>query len=102
MTLPVVNLKSALVNKAGFILQPWITFFQQFTQAPSRATAVDVSSGSYTAAEPGILFVTGATTITLTRGTTTVTTTDNFVPVAIKDTVTFTGGSPVATFFPSF
>lgn len=99
MTLPIVNLKSALVNAKGFILQPWITFFQQFTQAPSKATSV--TSNNYVAAEPGILAVVGATTVTLTRGSLSVTITDQLILVAIKDTVSWTG-APTVTFFPSF
>jgi hypothetical protein len=101
MTLPIINLKSRLVNGAGFILQPWITFFQQFTQAPSVATSVN-ANGSYTAAEPGILAVIGAIgNVTLQRGSMSVSISDNLIPVAIKDVVTWNGPATV-TFFPSF
>ena len=101
MTLPVINLKSRLVNGAGFILQPWITFFQQFTQAPSVATSVS-ANGSYTAKEPGILAIVGAIgNATLQRGSMSVSVSDNLIPVAINDIVTWSG-SPTVTFFPSF
>jgi len=107
MTLILPNLKSALVNTKGFVLQPWITFFQQFTQAPSQVIDLDVNGSpfSYTAAEPGFLAITGGTisSITLTRGSTTVTVTGDLIPVAIRDVVSITYSVlPTVQFFPSF
>ena len=106
MTLILPNLKSALVNAKGFVLQPWISFFQQFTQAPSQVIDLNVTASpfSYTAVEPGILVLSGGTisTITLTRGNTTVTITGSFVPLAIQDMVTITYSVlPTVQFFPS-
>ncbi len=107
MTLILPNLKSALVNAKGFVLQPWITFFQQFTQAPSQVIDLNVivSPFSYTAVEPGFLAITGGTisAITLTRGSTTVTITGDLIPVAIGDIVAITYSLlPTVQFFPSF
>lgn len=107
MTLILPNLKSALVNAKGFVLQPWITFFQQFTQAPSQVIDLNVivSPFSYTAVEPGFLAITGGTisAITLTRGSTTVTITGDLIPVAIGDIVAITYSVlPTVQFFPSF
>src|SRR5712671_1754122 len=107
MTLILPNLKSALVNTKGFVLQPWITFFQQFTQAPSQVIdlAVNVSPFSYTAVEPGFLAITSGTisSVTLTRGSTTITVTGNLIPVAIRDVVSIIYSViPTVQFFPSF
>ena len=106
MTLILPNLKSALVNTKGFVLQPWISFFQQFTQAPSPVLGLNVSASpfSYTAVEPGILVVSGGiiSTITLTRGNTTVTVMGSFIPLSIQDMATITYSVlPTVQFFPS-
>ncbi len=107
MTLILPNLKSALVNAKGFVLQPWITFFQQFTQAPSQVIDLNVASSpfSYTAVEPGFLVISNGTVsaVTLTRGSTTVTGVGTLVPVAIGDVVAITySAAPTVQFFPSF
>ncbi len=106
MTLKLPNLQSALVNAKGFVLQPWISFFQQFTQAPSQVIDLNVNASPfvYTAVEPGILVISGGTisAITLTRGSTTVTIMGSFIPLAIQDMVTITYSVlPIVQFFPS-
>jgi hypothetical protein len=100
MSLPVVNLQSALVNAKGIILEPWIQFFQQFVQKPTAASAQSVNA-SYTAKEPGSLSVVGGTALQITRGSTTVAVTGNFIPVEIGDVVSWTGGATVV-FFPRY
>jgi hypothetical protein len=107
MSLPVVNLKSALVNAKGFILQPWITFFQQFVQAPQASMGVTIGSSpfSYVAVEPGLLVASGGTVsgITLTRGSTTVTISGNSVSLEIKDVAEVTYSvAPTLEFFPRY
>ena len=60
MTLRIYNLVQPLVDRVtGTILQPWNSFFQQFTQAPPQGKLVDVgvSPYTYTAKEPGQLII---------------------------------------------
>lgn len=74
MTLRVYNLVQPLVDRiTGTILQPWNSFFQQFTQAPGQSTVVDVTASpfTYTAKEPGQLLIGddgNINSITMTRG----------------------------------
>lgn len=100
MSLTVPNVQSALVNTAGLVLQPWISFFQQFVQAPSAATPQSVNS-SYTAKEPGTLSVVGGTLLHVTRGSTTIATTSDFIPIEIGDVVTWAGAATII-FFPRY
>ena len=75
----------------AYLISPWNSFFQQFTQkAPA---IVDVSSiNPYTANALGKLFMTGATTITFTRGSVTINLTGvRIIPISIGDTVSWTG-----------
>lgn len=90
-TNPVYNQNSPLVDKAGRIAQPWNSFFQQFTQ--KQAAIVDVSGLSpYTANVIGKLFLTGATTITFTRGSVSINLNGvRIIPISIGDTVSWTG-----------
>lgn len=93
---PLPNLISKLVDATGRTLQPWVSYFQQFTQAPPNFVAQTVSGSpfSYTAREPGTIAISGGTitAITLTRGAVTISlgTTPKLIPVAINDVVAIT------------
>lgn len=100
MSLPVVNLQSALVNAKGIILEPWIQFFQQFVQKPTAASTQSVNA-NYTAKEPGSLSIVGGTGLQVTRGSTTVAVTSDFLSVEIGDIVSWSG-SPAVVFFPRY
>lgn len=98
------------VNSAGNILQPWISYLQQFTIAPPPFSTVIVGSSpfAYKSKEPGNIYITGGvvSAISLTRGTVTlslVTTRPILIPVAVDDiiTVTYTG-LPTIKFIPSY
>ena len=92
MTQPVPNLKSKLVDKFGFLIPPWNSFFQQLVQPAPAVVSVGVSSTPFTANANGTLIVKGATTITLTRGTVNITLTGQIIiPIAVSDTVSWTG-----------
>lgn len=95
MTNPVFNLNSPLVDKDRKVIPPWNSFFQQFTQkAPA---VVDVSTFSpYTPNSRGTVILTGAATVTLTRGSVSINLNgERIVPVSIGDTVSWTGGATV-------
>ena len=94
MTNPVFNLNSPLVNKLGKIIPPWNSFFQQFTQ--TAPAVVDVTVSPYTPNAKGNVILTGATTVSLTRGTDVINLTgQRIVPVGIGDTVEWTGPATV-------
>lgn len=94
MTNPVFNLNSPLVDKLGKILQPWNSFFQQFTQ---KAPAVqNITANPYTPNARGNVIITGAATITLTRGTVNINLNgQRIIPMGIGDTLSWTGGATV-------
>lgn len=94
MTLPVPNLSSAIVDKTGKIIQPWYSWFQQFSQ---KAPAVSgASANPFTANANGTLILTGATGVTLTRGSVDISLTgQRIIPISIGDTVSWTGPATV-------
>jgi hypothetical protein len=97
VTLPVYNQKSALVivkNGFGFLIPPWNSFFQQFTQpAPSVAS---VSNNPFQANANGTLIITG-TVINLTRGSDTIALGNGqkIIPISIGDIVSWATASAV-------
>lgn len=94
MTLPVPNLRSALVDKEGKIIPPWNSFFQQFVQ-PAPAVA-SVGTSPFTANANGTVILTGATTVTLTRGSVAISLTgQRVIPISVGDTVSWTGAATV-------
>lgn len=91
MTQPVLNTQSPMVDKNGKLIPPWNSFFQQFTQ---QAPAVVEAESPYTPNTKGTLILTGATTITLTRGAVSVSLTgERSIPISIGDTVSWTGNA---------
>lgn len=103
------NSVARFVDRAtGFILQPWISYLQQFTQAPPPFVqiTVDISPFSYTAKEPGFVIVRGGTVsaISLIRGQDTIVFTGQMqVPVSIRDTVQVTYSVlPTMIFIPIY
>lgn len=98
MTLPVPNLKAQVVDKQGYLLPPWNSFFQQLVQ---RAPAVQNVSGSpFTANQNGTVILKGAATVHLTRGNVSIDLSGvdpTIIPISISDTVTWTG-SPTVQF----
>lgn len=90
MTQPVPNLGSRFVDKDGYLLSPWNSFFQQLVQ---RAPAVaPVIANPFTANANGNLIIKGATTITLRRGTVNISLTGQIIiPISVGDTVSWTG-----------
>lgn len=92
MTQPVPNLRSRLVDKFGYLIPPWNSFFQQLVQPAPAVASVGVSSTPFTANANGTLIIKGATTITLTRGTVSISLTGQIIiPIAVSDTVSWTG-----------
>lgn len=84
-------MNAALVDKQLKIIPPWNSWFQQFTQiAPA---SIDVSTTNpFTANAMGTLIIQGATTVTLTRGTTVINlSTQEIIPISIGDTISWTG-----------
>lgn len=106
--MPLPSQVSSFVDQAGRIIRPWVQYLQQFTQAPPKImdVTVTVSPFSYTAKEPGYLYIHGGTisAITLTRGIVTLIFTGNTaVPVAINDIVSITYTVlPTVKFVPSY
>lgn len=102
------NSLARFVNKSGNIVTPWIQYLQQFTQKPPPFVDIDVdiSPFSYTAVEPGFVFVSGGTVsaIALDRGSDTLNFTGQIqVPVSIGDIVTVTYSVlPTITFIPIY
>lgn len=100
------------VDAAGKILQPLISYLQQFTIAPPPFLNIiaDGSPFEYEAKEPGVLFISGGTVtdISLTRGADTIIVAPNtanprLIPVGIMDIVTVTYVViPTIKFIPSY
>lgn len=90
----VPNLQAALVDKLGKIIPPWNSFFQQFT---SLAEAASVPISPFEPNTQGNLFFTSGTPgIILTRGNLNIILTgEKIVPVAVGDTVTWSGATVV-------
>lgn len=91
MTNPVLNLNARLVNKDGFLVDPWNSFFQQFTQtSPAvKDLVVGASPFNYMPNARGKLIVSGVITFAfLIRGKKTIAlsnVTPLIVPMAIGD-----------------
>ena len=98
MSQPVLNQKSPLVQiKGGFgyLIPPWNMFFQQMVQA--APAAADVTTSPFQANSNGTVIVDGATTTTLTRGTTVIAlgAGQKIIPIRIGDIVSWTGPATV-------
>lgn len=97
MTLPVPNLSSAIVaikGGMGFLVPPWNSFFQQFVQ-PAPAVA-SVAASPFKANANGTVILTGATSVTLTRGSVGIDLTgQRIIPISVGDTVSWTGSATV-------
>jgi hypothetical protein len=109
MSLIVPNLATALVDKLGLLSnQAWISWFQQFSQAPSAAIILVVgpSPFAYQTRQPGLINVHGGTVsaITITRGTVVIDVNgQKLIPISIKDTITVTYSvKPTMLFLPSY
>jgi hypothetical protein len=109
MSLLVPNLSAPLTDSYGLIKsQAWISFFQQFVQAPSGTSSLIVGASpfAYQAKEPGLVNVGSGVVshISLTRGSTIIDVTGlKLIPVAIKDTVTVTYSVlPTILFIPNY
>ena len=109
MSLLIPNLSAPLTDNHGLIKsQAWISFFQQFVQAPSGTSSLIVGASpfAYQAREPGLINVSGGTVsaISLTRGSTVIDVTGlKLIQVAIKDTVTVTYSVlPTILFIPNY
>lgn len=111
MTQPVLNLNSPIaeVRKGAkgilqaFLIPPWNSFFQQFTQPPPAVADVSLVSGNnFTPNRNGTLIVTGGTisNISLTRGTVAIDLTgQRVIPVSLNDSVSITYSvAPVVQF----
>lgn len=102
------NTISPFVSRVGRILNPWIQYLQQFTQAPPNFMAATVSASpfSYTAKEPGFIIITGGTisAVHLIRGSININLTgQKIIPVSINDTVITTYSVlPTIQFIPIY
>lgn len=106
---PLPNTLARFVGNVGTILQPWISFLQQFVQQPPNFVdlIVGASPFEYNAVEPGTVAITGGTVtgVLLTRGTNTIDlgASVKLVPVAIGDIVDVTYVIlPTMQFIPSY
>jgi hypothetical protein len=99
---------SALVDKAGRIIPPWNSFFQQFTSPPANILSVIVGASpfSYVAKQPGMLIISGGTVsaVNFTRGNITISMgTSEAFPVEIADTISVTYSVlPTIKFVPRY
>lgn len=96
MTLPVPNLRASLVDKMGKLIQPWNSWFQQFSQdAPAVKDVTPTGTPfNYEPNEIGFMIVSGGTvsSIQLYRGATpiliaTSTATPVLVPMSLGDII---------------
>lgn len=96
MTLPVPNMNAPLVDlKTGKLVTPWNNFFQQLVQQAPAVASVTLPS-PFSANANGKVILTGAVTIDLTRGDTTVNLNgERIIPVRIGDIVSWTGPATV-------
>jgi hypothetical protein len=104
MTLFIPNMVSALVDKAGKIVPPWNSFFQQFSNPPSPIMSVVVGTDpfSYVVKQPGMVVLVGGTTVSLIRGKITISMGNSKAfPVEIGDIVVI-AGSPTLKFVPRY
>lgn len=98
MTQPLPNMQAAIARVKGgmaYLVPPWNSFFQQFTQ-PAPAVA-SVTLSPFTANANGtVIFTGGAPVITLTRGTDNIVLTgQRIIPISVGDTVTWVGATTV-------
>ena len=104
------NLLAPLVNAKGFILAPWNSYLQQFTQAPPPIMGITVGASpfDYVAQEPGTIIIVGGTltNVSLIRGVDTLAMGNaaRIIPVAIEDTVriTYSVVPTSITFVPAY
>jgi len=95
MTLPLPNMLAPLVDKAGKILSPWNSFFQQLVQ-PAPAVATVTLPSPFTANSNGTVILTGAVTVDLIRGADTINLNgQRIIPIRIGDSVAWTGPATV-------
>ena len=96
-TLP--SIYQRFVDAAGQIIQPWISYLEQFTTPPPPFMDIDVEASpfEYICREPGNIYISGGTvsSITLTRGADTITVAPDtsvprIIPVGINDIVEVT------------
>lgn len=105
---PLPNLSAWFVDKKGCIVRPWISFLQQFVQAPPPFLNItpDPSPFIYQASEPGTIAVIGGTVsqIDLIRGSDTLNVTGSIlIPLSIADGIEITYSVlPIVTFIPSY
>lgn len=87
-------MNSALVNKLGKIIPPWNSWFQQFSQAAPAVAAI--TANPFIANANGTAILTGATTVSLTRGLTIINLTGQMIiPISIGDILGWTGPATV-------
>lgn len=92
MTLYIPNMVAALVDKAGKIIPPWNSFFQQFANPPANIIPIllGASPSSYVVKQPGMVVISGGTVtgVSFTRGLITIGINAFAFPVEIADIVT--------------
>lgn len=102
-----ININGKKLTGEAFIVTPWNSYLQQFTQNPPAVMNidVDVSPFSITPNAHGTLIITGGTisNITLSRGTTDINLTgQKIIPIRISDTVSITYSVlPTVQFLPN-
>lgn len=102
------NTLAAMVDRSGRVLEPFVSFFQQFSRAPSPMLDIDVGASpfAYTTKEPGNVHISGGTVsaVELTRGVDTIQLApDLLIPVSIGDVVTVTYTVlPTFKFLPNY
>ncbi len=103
MTLPVPNLQAAIAEVKkdpkgalkAYLIPPWNSWFQQFSQPAPAVQAVIASP--FTANAIGNVIIQGAATIALTRGSTVFNLTgETIIPIGIGDILSWTGGATVS------
>lgn len=93
-TRPVPNLSAKMVDENGYVISPWMQWFQQFVQ--KAPTIVDISSLSpYQANQNGTIIITAGTGIMITRGPDTINLANGqaIIPIAITDIIIWASGT---------
>lgn len=98
-TRPVPNLNAAMVDGGGFLKAPWMQWFQQFVQKAAAIQDVTSLGSPYTANQNGTVIVSGASAVTLGRGSISINLNLNagqvIIPISIGDSVFYTGAATV-------
>lgn len=102
-----ISVNGRKLEGSAFLIPPWNSFFQQFTQNPPAVFDIDLDTSPFiiTPNAHGTIILTGGTisNITLTRGNVDIDLTgQRIIPIRISDTLSVTYSvAPVIQFLPN-